>query len=318
MVMKIQRFVRSTLILSSLCLLAAVVFAARSASAQLPVRIAAEISSSQHVALPGSLRPQARAENDRGRLPGSTRLQGVTMEFSRTAAQEARLQSLIAAQQNPSSPHYHQWLNPDEFAAQFGLRQSDLDKVTSWLEQQGFSIDSVNRSRNAIHFSGTAAQVEQAFATEMHIYAVGSEKHFAPSTVLSVPAALAPVVQGIRNLDDFRPKPKLILNRKGRLKPAFTQAGTEYLFFAPGDIDLQYDLSKEYSSGYNGAGQSITVIGQSLVTVADIEAFQNAANLPVKDPTLVLVPNTGTASYSSGDEAESDIDLGVRASRWFT
>lgn len=36
---------------------------------------------------------------------------------------------------------------------------------------------------------------------------------------------------------------------------------------------------------------------------SDIEHFQTAAGLQVKDPTLVLVPGSGTSSHSSGDEA---------------
>lgn len=50
-------------------------------------------------------------------------------------------------------------------------------------------------------------------------------------------------------------------------------------------------------------------MGQSEVKVSDIENFQTAAGLTVKDPTLVLVPGSGSATLSSGDEAESDLDL---------
>jgi len=43
--------------------------------------------------------------------------------------------------------------------------------------------------------------------------------------------------------------------------------------------------------------------------LSDIENFESAAGLTKKDPTLVLVPNSGTAAIVSGDEAESDLDL---------
>ena len=61
--------------------------------------------------------------------------------------------------------------------------------------------------------------------------------------------------------------------------------------------------------GYTGVGQTIVIVGQSSISVSDIEKFQKAAGLTVKDPTLVLVPNSGSATVSSGDEAESDLDL---------
>ena len=62
-------------------------------------------------------------------------------------------------------------------------------------------------------------------------------------------------------------------------------------------------------SGFNGAGQSITLVGQSAIVVSDIEAFQNASSPGVKDPTQVLVPGTGSPVAVAGDESESDIDL---------
>ncbi len=101
-----------------------------------------------HPLLKGSLHPMAQAQFDSGRVPADTRLNGISIVFNRSAAQQADLEALIAAQQNPSSPLYHQWLNPDQFAARFGMAQSDLDKVQTWLQQQGFSVDSVARSRN--------------------------------------------------------------------------------------------------------------------------------------------------------------------------
>jgi subtilase family serine protease len=273
-------------------------------------RISSEITNAEQSTLKNSLHPLAQAQFDAGRMPSDTRLDGITMVFNRSAAQEAALQALIAAQQNPASPLYHQWLNPDQFAQRCGRAQSDLDKAQSWLEQLGFSIDRVARSKNAIHFTGTVRQVEQAFSTEMHFYKVNGTQHFAPSTALSVPSALAPTVLGIKNLDDFRPKSHMILSKNARPRPAFTSSQTGDVFFAPGDIATVYDIKPLYNAGVNGAGQSITLVGQSAIMNSDIEAFQNAAGLTVKDPSQFVVPNSGTPTVEAdGDESESDLDL---------
>jgi subtilase family serine protease len=278
------------------------------------IRIGAEVSSSNMTALPGTKRPTALAQYDTGRLVAGTKLQGVSIYFSRSQAQEADLKLLMAAQQNPASPSYHKWLTPDQFAARFGMADTDIAKVQSWLEQQGFSVDLVNRSRNMIRFSGTASQVEQAFVTEMHSYAVktakGTVNHFGPSTALSVPSALAGVVESVHNLDDFRPHSHVVLNTRAHVKPRFTgnDEGTQYTLFAPGDIATVYDIQNEYAN-YTGTGQSIAIVGQSQIVLSDIEAFQSAAGLPVKDPNLIVVPGTGTPSISAGDETESDLDL---------
>ena len=268
-------------------------------------RITAEITRSAMSPLQGSQHPLALPQNDAGRMPGDSRLNGISLYFNRSAAQQADLEALLAAQQDPSSRQYHQWLTPDQFAARFGVTQSDIDQVESWLQQQGFSIDSVARSRNMIRFSGTVNQVEQAFSTQMHYYQSGGTQHFAPSTALSVPAAIAPIVAGIRNLNNFRPRPQHITPRA-----AFTSGSSHNVFFAPGDIATVYDVTPLYSASVNGTGQSIAVAGQSAIQVTDIENFQSASGLTKKDPTLVLVPGTGdSAVVANGDEGESDLDV---------
>src|SRR5579872_3928399 len=175
-------------------LVAACAMAASLLGAQAPgahTRITAEITTSELSTLQGSLHPFAQPQNDAGRMPANTAIHGVSLYFNRSAAQQADLEALLAAQQNPSSPQYHQWLTPDQFAARFGMAQSDIAKVQSWLERQGFAVNSVARSRNMIRFSGSVAQIESAFSTQMHYYNVRGTRHFAPSTALSVPAAIA-------------------------------------------------------------------------------------------------------------------------------
>jgi subtilase family serine protease len=266
-------------------------------------RITSDVNYSEQATLQGSLHPLAQAQFDAGRMPAETKLNGVSIFFGRSAEQEADLQELIAAQQDPASPLYHQWLNPDQFAARFGMADSDLDKVKSWLQQQGFSIDSVAHSRNMIRFSGTARQVEQAFLTEMHYYNVHGARHFAPLTELSVPAAFAPAVLSVRNLNDFRPRPMHIASAR----PSFTSSQTGYVHFAPGDIKVAYNIP----STYDGTGQSIAIMGQSAILTSDIENFRSAAfnGYNVFGPTLVLVPDTGISKFYEGDESESDIDV---------
>jgi len=273
-------------------------------------RIHTEISSAQPAVLYGSMHPMAQPQYDAGRMAADTHLDGITILFNRSPQQEAGLKALIAAQQDPASPLFHQWLTPDQFAASFGMADADLSKVEAWLQEQGFTVDSVARSKNAIHFSGTARQVEQAFSTEMHNYSINGTHHFAPSTDLSVPAAIAPAVLAVKNLDDFKPRAHSRSAANSGVRPSFTSSQTGNVFFDPDDIATVYDIKPLYNEGLTGAGQSITLVGQSAIKTSDIEAFQSAAGTTVKDPTQFLVPNSGTSTvYADGDEAESDLDL---------
>ncbi|HUX43644.1 MAG TPA: protease pro-enzyme activation domain-containing protein [Terracidiphilus sp.] len=257
----------------------------------------------------GSLHPFAQAQYQVGRMPTDTQLHGISIVFNRTPAQQADLKQLLADQQNPSSPLYHHWLTPQQFAARFGMAQSDIDKVQLWLQQQGFSIDSVSKSRNLIRFSGTSGQVEQAFQTQMNYYNLGGQKLFAASTALSLPVAFAATVANVGNLSNFRPRAQYVPINPRNVRAQFTSAQSGNVFFAPGDIKTAYNVNPLINAGNDGTGQTITIVGQSAVAITDITNFQNAAGLPNKAPTLLLMPGTGGSLAVAGDQGESDLDL---------
>jgi subtilase family serine protease len=279
---------------------------------QAPDRITQDAVPGVTTALPGSVSPLAQPAFDIGRADPSTRLTGMTIYFRLSAAQQAALNQLLAQQQTPGSPFYHKWITPTQYASQFGLSANDLAKVQTWLEQQGFSIDGVSNSHNAISFSGTVAQVEAAFQTQIHHYNINGVTHTANSTPLSVPSAFAGVVLSVRNISDFRPHPLHRLRRPA-VSPqyTFTSGGVQYHFLAPGDFATIYDLNSLYSAGYTGSGETIVLVGQSAIETSDITNFQKAAGLTQKAPTITLVPGTGTSELedSDGDEDESDLDL---------
>jgi hypothetical protein len=285
-------------------------FAVASLAQTAATRILSEIDPSDRASIQGTRPPMARPENDAGRVPSGTKLQSMSIVFSRTATQEANLQSLITSQQDPTSPNYHKWLTPGEFATRFGVSDSDIAKVQSWLQQQGFAVEGVAESKNRITFSGTVEQAEAAFGTELHYYNVNGQKHYAPSADISVPTALSSLVQTVANLSTFRPRPHVQFGAPQRVPQAnFTSSQTGSHFLTPEDIATIYNINASYNEGYTGAGESIAIVGQSSIVLSDIEDFQRASGLTTKDPTLVLVPNSGTAAIVSGDEAESDLDL---------
>ncbi len=312
----LQPFSLLAVFCTALALFASASAIAQNTSAKPEPRITSAIDSSSRVSLPGSRSPRAAAADDLGAVPDSLQLHGISLLFSRSAAQQTALDALVAAQQNPASPLYHQWITPDQYAAQFGVADSDLAAAEAWLEQQGFAIDSVSRSHNRILFSGTAAQVAAAFGTPLHYYLTPAtalrpaEKHFAPSADLTLPSALASSVLAISNLSDFHLLPHIVRRAPQPAQPRFTSSATGNHYLTPGDLATIYDITPAWNSGYTGSNQSIAVIGQSAVNLSDIANFQNAVGIPGKTPIVVLVPDTGTSAIvADGDEAESDLDL---------
>ena len=293
-------------------LFSAIASPAQQTQPQPQARLAAPIANTSRATLAGSQPPRARIARDLGAIDNSTPLPSITMFFSRTTQQQADLDALVAAQQDPSSPQYHQWLTPADFGARFGVADADIAKTQTWLESQGFTVTSISPSRNSITFSGTAAIAASAFGAPIHRYTLNGENHIAPSADLSLPSSLAGIVSDVRGLSDFRPHPRVRYGNGALYKPNFTSSQTGNHFLTPGDIAVIYDIKAAYGAGYNGSGQSIAIMGQSFVSTTDITNFQTAIGQTAKAPTVILVPNTGnggTSAVFSGDESESDLDL---------
>ena len=286
--------------------IAAVALAVITAAAPLAAqrnRIIGRIDSSQAVALPGHLNPNARPEFDQGPVDDAFPLNDLALALKPSDAQQADLTALLAAQQDPASPDYHNWLAPEQFADRFGASPSDIGQIAAWLESQGFVVHGVAPSRNWIAFAGSAGLARQAFGVEIHRYQVDGESHFANASEPSAPAALAGIVAGIRGLDDFLPR-----SPRPQLRPAYTSAsGRHYL--APDDAATIYNLKSLYQNGYDGSGQRLVVAGQSAIDLSDVQTFRTMFNLPKNDPQIVLIPGSKDPGIVSGDVVEADLDV---------
>jgi subtilase family serine protease len=287
-------------------------------------RILQAVDANQSVIVRGSAHPLAKPEFDAGQVDGGMRINGASLVFNLSPEQHTALQALLREQQDRSSSKFHKWLTPEQYAARFGMTQSDLAKVTAWLHSEGFQVNSISRGHTRISFSGTAAQIESAFRTEIHHYRVNGELHFANATDLSVPAAFAGTVLAVGNLGDLRPKPKSSRRSHDQsspssasLSPHYTDSNTGYHYLAPADFATIYDLNPLYTAGLDGTGQSIAIMGQSAIYTSDIVNFRAAAGLPalVLCPASpcnlqqMLVPNSGTATVINADLTEADLDL---------
>ncbi len=278
----------------SLCL----VTAGLAAAAQ--DRVVAPVDSARTVTLSGHLHPSAQARFDEGPVDAAMPVPIATLYLKPAAG----LENFLSEQQTPSSLNYHRWLTPEQFGDRFGVTTADLAKLQSWLASQGLQVRDSARGRHWITFSGTAGTVGRAFRTQLHRYRVNGQVHFANSTAISIPAAFETVVAGVDGLHDFLPQPLLI---KAADQPLNNSATTSNHFLAPDDLATIYDIAPLYTSGIDGTGQKIAVIGQSAIQLSDIRQFRKQFNLAAKDPQVMLFgPDPGTSANS---KLEADADL---------
>jgi hypothetical protein len=305
------------------------------AAATQPGKIRAQItqavSENDLAMLKGNTHPMARAEFDQGAAPPDLAMNRMIMVLQRTPEQDAALTQLMDEQQDKTSPNYHQWLTPAQFGQQFGLADSDIEAVTSWLESHGFQVNSVSHGRMFVEFSGTAAQVQEAFHTEIHKYLVNGQEQWANTSDPQIPSALAPAVRGLLSMNNF-PKKSMIrevgdfvrdrstgeisrvtgisdsaasgISSKTSASPEFSFGSTNAL--GPADFATIYNVQALWNAGIDGTGQTIAIIGDSNIHIADINAFRSLFGLSVNPPTIVV---NGTDPGINGDEVEADADL---------
>ncbi len=267
-------------------------------------RLRGSLASNSRLVLSNSRVPQAETMQDMGAVPPQQIIAGITLVFNRSPEQEAELQKLLEQQQDAKSPLYHQWLTPFDFGERFGMTDSDLRTVSSWLSSVGFVLASTAPSRDRLTFTGTAAQVQTAFGAELHHYRVHGEMHVAPSSDLTIPLAMEGVAAAVLHLSDFRPSP----SAQVRSKPAYTTLSAQTHYLTPGDLAVMYNFK---GLGTGGQGQSIAVVGQSYVDLTDGAAsgFLRVLGLQSGGLSSVLVPGSGVEAISPGDELESEIDV---------
>jgi pseudomonalisin len=241
-------------------------------------RLTRPIDNSVTVTLPGNVSPKARAKFDAGPAPGALPMSCMILALKRDPEQVAALETLAAAQTDPRSTRYHQWLTPATFGEHFGASQHDLDLVVAWLKNAGFTIDDVTSAHWVIVFSGTVAQINSTFHTTIHYYETDGELHRANATDPAIPEALADVIEGVAGLNDFHPRsfPRSLRSLKTRTQKV---SGPNLLAFygayllAPSDFATIYNLNPLYNSGITGSGVDIAVIEPCTVDLSVVQTY---------------------------------------------
>jgi subtilase family serine protease len=251
----------------ALYLLATTLLAGTVLPAQSTNRVAEPVDTTRVVPLPNHIPAWAHASNVGDLVAPVLMLNQVTIVLSRAQDQEAAFEKLLADQQDPSSPIYHHWLTPAEVGERFGPSNQDTDAVIGWLQSQGLQVSFVSPSRLFINFNGAAANVGRAFHTELHYYNVNGEQRISIASDPLVPAALEPVIKGVRGLSTRDDHP-IQHSARAEYSPYVTFGGNHYV--SPSDFNKIYDVPTSYS----GAGVTIGIVSGSRTNFADFANFR--------------------------------------------
>ena len=232
-----------------------------------------------------------------------------------------QMEKLIQAVHTQDSPQYQHFLTPEEFAAQFGPSAATIAAVSKQFQDAGLTVTRASTAH--LHVTGTAAQIEKAFAVELHTFQVAATakspeyRYRAPLSDAHVPAAIAGSVRAVLGLDT-RPRlaPRLRTPLKTPLKQPSTSNTNTNTTDPPGewtvlDYAQYYDLDPLYKQGLTGKGRTVAIVTLASFTQSDAYTYWSAIGLKVNPNriTEVLIDGGAGAPSDAGGSDETTLDV---------
>ncbi|MCU1490796.1 MAG: putative cell wall binding repeat 2-containing protein, partial [Acidimicrobiaceae bacterium] len=114
------------------------------------------------------------------------------------------LAAYAAGVADASSPDYHRYLTPSQFAARFGPAPAAIAAVQTSLRSQGLAVGAPSANGLMLTVKGTAGRIEGAFHTELTRYRLaGGQSGWSASTAPRLPASLGSSVSAVLGLDNL-------------------------------------------------------------------------------------------------------------------
>jgi subtilase family serine protease len=284
----------------SLCVLAAVLFAAATTSqAQRQNLLTTHM---RQAAVNGQARMVSR-------MPENQPMRVVLVLPLRN---QDELDGLLQDLYNPSSPSYHHFLSVDEFTARFGPTEEDYDTLIAFAHENGLTVAATSRNRVNLDVTGTVASIEKAFNIKMGVYQHPTENRtfYAPDREPTVDLPFQ--LWHIAGLDNYSiPHPAGLERNNGRSRSGATIGS------GPSESFLGSDMRAAYYGGTSltGSGQSLGLLEFYGTDLSDLDTYyKNVGQTESVPITLDSTDGTSTScvdSRSGGDcdDTEQTLDM---------
>jgi len=236
--------------------------------------------------------------NRTGDLAADTR---ITAALALKLHNQDALQKFLAEVQNPQSADYHHFLTPGQFNAAYGPTQAEVDKAVPFLKQNGLSDIQVSGNRQAITFSGTAAQLETAFHTGIGDYtdADTGRRFYANDAAPALPPDVSAVVSGVVGLDNHAVRQHAATPKAD---PKVVKAVT------PAILKTAYGTS---ALSATGSGVNVAFVEFDGYQKSNITTFDSTNKLTTGPVTTVPVSGQNYDSNPGDGEVEVELDIEV-------
>eukprot|EP00271_Cylindrocystis_brebissonii_P022436 TRINITY_DN8640_c0_g1_i1.p1 TRINITY_DN8640_c0_g1~~TRINITY_DN8640_c0_g1_i1.p1 ORF type:complete len:649 (-),score=95.78 TRINITY_DN8640_c0_g1_i1:2063-4009(-) len=143
--------------------------------------------SKQRSPLASTLPHWATAESLAGTVPPTAPIRlAIYLSWRNRAA----LVALATAVSTPGTPQYGKFFSPAQFRARFAPKALAVQKLSSWLQSQGFRVVAVPMSNKHVIVKGKMSAAVRAFGTRFAYFKVRGMLRRAPLSVPSIPLFL--------------------------------------------------------------------------------------------------------------------------------
>ena len=213
-----------------------------------------------------------------------------------TASERAAVESLL---KQGSAERQH--LTREQFLAQRGALEEDVQKVEEFAHEYGLSVSEANLAKGAVTLSGAVANFSKAFNVELLNYESSSGSYRGRTGPVHIPSELDGIVTAVLGLDN-RPqaRPHFRTHHPAMTAHARTQqpAGT----FTPVQVAQVYD----FPANADGTGQCIAIIELGGGFKArDVQRYFKST-LNIKPPKVVAIAVDGAHNKPTGDPSGPD------------
>jgi subtilase family serine protease len=207
----------------------------------------------------------------------------------------------------PGSANYRHWLTPQQIGQEFGASSSDYQKVASYFAGFGLKVGEWPQ-REMLSVSGSMQQFAKAFGTSFGVYTFKGKQIIAPT--------------GTPRFASMLPVDSVVGLMTGTVARTFFIKNTNasYYGYSPQQLQQGFDFTGAYSSGFNGSGMHVGIIGtgpiigssgQDADTAAlaslwhaSVGSVQQVAAQP--QPASTANGGTGSGTVVNGNSADND------------
>jgi kumamolisin len=258
----------------------------------------------EHVPLKGSERVVVSGAKAIGAANPDESIQVTVLLRSRAQAEDAKTKTTKATANEKAAVESilqkraaeRQHLTREQFLAQRGALEEDMQKIEEFAHAYGLSISDPNLAKGSVTLSGTVANFSKAFNVELQNYTFSEGSYRGRTGLIHIPSELDGIVTAVLGLDN-RPqaRPHFRTHRPAMTSPARTTrpAGT----FTPVQVAQLYD----FPANTDGSGQCIAIIelGGGFKS-PDVQSYFKTT-LNMKAPTVVAISVDGAHNQPTGD-----------------